>query len=101
MSDAAAIPRVSAERRAHPTAFRLVGLAALVFSALYVLSDVVEALQGGFSTGQLWLTLIAEASIPVFVIALFATQRPQIGTLGRVSALAYAYSYVFFTGTVV
>lgn len=56
------------------------------------LSDVLEAIQGGFSTGQLWLTLVAEAAIPVFVIGLYATQRPQIGRVGRVSAVAYAYS---------
>ena len=101
MSDAAAIPHDAAERRSAPTAVGLVGLAALVFSALYVLSDVLEAIQGGFSTGQLWLTLFAEAAIPGFVIGLYATQRPHIGRLGRVSAVAYAYSYVFFTGTVV
>lgn len=46
-----------------PTA-RLVGLTALVFSALYLLSDVIEAIQGGFSAGQLRLTLFAEAAIP-------------------------------------
>ena len=101
MSDAAAIARVTAEHRTRPAAVSLVGLAALVFSALYVVSDVVEALQGGFSTGQLWLTLVAEAAIPVFVIGLYAAQRPQIGLVGRVSAVAYAYSYLFFTGTVV
>jgi hypothetical protein len=101
MSAAAAIPHVAAARRTAPTAARLVGLAALVFSALYVLSDVLEAIQGGFSTGQLGLTLVAEAAIPGFVIGLYATQRPHIGRVGRVSAVAYAYSYVFFTGTVV
>ena len=82
-----------------PTA-ALVGLTALAFSALYLVSDVIEALQGGFSNTQLGLTLIAEAAIPVFVIALYLVQRPQIGRLGRLSAAAYAYSYVFFTGTV-
>jgi hypothetical protein len=79
----------------------LVGLAALAFSALYLLSDLIEAIQGGFSGGQLALTLAAEAAIPVFVIGLALVQRPQIGTLGLVGAVAYAYSYVFFTGTVV
>jgi hypothetical protein len=83
-----------------PTA-ALVGLTALAFSALYLVSDVIEALQGGFSGGQLGLTLIAEAAIPVFVIGLYLVQRPHIGRLGRLSAAAYAYSYVFFTGTVV
>jgi hypothetical protein len=72
-----------------------------VFSVLYVLSDVIEAIQGGFSRGQLWLTLVAEAAIPAFVIGLYLVQRPQIGRLGRLSAVAYAYSFVFFTGTVV
>jgi hypothetical protein len=80
---------------------RLVGLTALAFSALYLLSDVIEANQGGFSDGQLWLTFVAEAAIPVFVIGLYMVQRPQIGRRGQLSAVAYAYSFVFFTGTVV
>jgi hypothetical protein len=46
-----------------PTA-ALVGLAALAFSVLYLISDVIEALQGRFSGSQLELTLIAEAAIP-------------------------------------
>ena len=82
-------------------AARLVGLAALVFSALYLLSDVIEVGQGGFSDGQLWLTLVAEAAIPAFVVGLYIVQRPQIGWPGRAGALGYAYAYVFFTGTVV
>jgi hypothetical protein len=79
----------------------IIGWSALVFSTLYLLSDVIEAVLGGFSTSQLWLTLVAEAAIPAFIVGLYIVQRPQIGRLGRVSALAYAYSYVFFTGTVV
>jgi hypothetical protein len=89
-----------AELRGIPLA-RPVGFTALAFSVLYLLSDVIEAIQGGFSDGQLWLTLIAEAAIPVFVIGLYVVQRPQIGQRGWFSAVAYAYSYVFFTGTVV
>ncbi|MCW3016755.1 MAG: conserved rane protein of unknown function [Solirubrobacterales bacterium] len=80
---------------------RWLGGAALVFSALYLLSDLVEGIQGGFSTPQLWLTLVAEAAIPAFVLGLYASQRPHIGRLGRWSAAAYAYVYVFFTGTVI
>jgi hypothetical protein len=80
---------------------RLVGLSAVLFSALYLVSDVIEAIQGGFSDGQLWLTLVAEAAIPVFIVGLYSVQRPQIGRWGLFSALAYAYAYVFFTGTVV
>ena len=79
----------------------LIGGIALGFSVTYFLSDVIEALQGGFSDGQLWITLVSEAAIPVFVIGLAAVQQPRLGRLGRLSALAYAYSYVVFTGTVV
>lgn len=78
-----------------------VGFAAVVFSGLYVASDVIEALQGGFSDPQLVLTFIAEAAIPFVVVGLYLVQRPKIGVLGSCSAAAYAYSYVFFTGTVV
>jgi hypothetical protein len=35
------------------------------------------------------------------VLGLYAVQRPHIGRLGFSGALAYAYSYVFFTSTVV
>jgi hypothetical protein len=71
-----------------------------VFSVLYFLSDVIEFAQGGFSTGQLVVTYAAEAAIPIFVIGLYAAQRPRIGRLGLVGAVLYAYTFVFFTGTV-
>jgi hypothetical protein len=80
---------------------RLVALAAIAFSAVYCISDAIEAVQGGFSVGQLWLTLIAEAALPVFVIGLAVVQRPELGRLGWFGAVAYAYSYIFFTYTVV
>lgn len=67
-----------------------VGLAALAFSVLYLASDLVELIEGGFSTRQLALTLVAEAAIPLFVVGLFALQRPRIGTLGLVGTVVYA-----------
>jgi hypothetical protein len=92
---------VTTDRRAAPTPpARAIGLAAVVFSALYLVSDVLELLHGGFSTAQLVLTYIAEAAIPLVVIGLYAVQRPRIGRLGLVGAVGYAYAYVFFTGTV-
>jgi hypothetical protein len=80
---------------------QLIGSAAVAASALYFASDLIELLQGGFSTTQLSLTYVAEAAIPLFVLGLYAMQRPQIGRLGLVAALAYAYTFIFFTGTVV
>jgi hypothetical protein len=44
---------------------------------------------------------VAEAAIPFFVIGLFVAQRPRIGRIGLIGAIGYAYSFVFFTGTVV
>ena len=79
----------------------VIGLLAVASSVLYLVSDVIEVVQGGFSTGQLWLTLVAEATVPIFVIGLWLVQRPRMGRIGAVSAIAYAYSFVFFTGTVV
>ncbi len=84
-----------------PSLARLVGASALLFSVLYFLSDAIEAIQGGFSDPQLLLTLVAEAAVPVFVMGLYFVQRPRIGRLGFVSAIAYAYSFVFFTATVI
>lgn len=78
-----------------------VGSAAISFSLVYLLSDIIEVAQGGFSTVRLALTYAAEAAIPFFVLGLYAVQRPSIGRIGLVGALAYAYSYVFFTSTVV
>ncbi|MGX6607087.1 hypothetical protein ACWKSP_33935 [Micromonosporaceae bacterium Da 78-11] len=78
-----------------------VGLAAVVFSALYLIFDLMELGQGGFSTPQLLATYAAEAAIPLFVLGLYAVQRPQIGRLGLAGAVAYAYTFMYFTSTVV
>jgi hypothetical protein len=80
---------------------RLVGWATVVFTAIYLVSDVIEIAQGGFSTFRLFLTYAGEAAIPLFVMGLYAAQRPRIGRLGLVGAVTFAYSYVFFTATVV
>jgi len=96
---AVAQPEIS-EARSLLSLPRLVGVAAVAFSALYFVSDVIELAQDGFSTFQLSLTYAAEAAIPLFVLGLYALQRPRIGSLGLVGAVAYAYVYVFFTGTV-
>jgi ZIP family zinc transporter len=78
-----------------------VGAAALLFSVAYFASDAIEAAQGGFSTGQLWLTLVAEAAIPFFVVGLYLVQRPAIVRLGAWGAYGYAAAYAFFVWTVI
>jgi hypothetical protein len=78
-----------------------VGLSAIGFSIVYLTSDILEVGQGHFSPFRLALTYAAEAAIPLYVLGLYALQRPHIGRLGLFGAAAYAYSYVFFTSTVV
>jgi hypothetical protein len=94
-------PRATTRQGEGPGVLILVGASALVFSLLYLASDVIELLQGGFSTTQLVLTYAGEAAIPLFVLGLYALQRPRIGWLGLAGAVAYAYTFVFFTSTVV
>jgi hypothetical protein len=78
-----------------------IGLAAIGFSVVYLASDVLEVAQGHFSIARPALTYAGEAAIPLFVLGLYALQRPRIGRLGLFGAAAYAYSYVFFTSTVI
>ncbi len=56
----------------------LVGLGATVFSIIYILSDLIELAQGGFSPVQLALTYAAEAALPLFVLGIYALQRSRI-----------------------
>ena len=80
---------------------QIVGASAIGFSTSYIVSDLIELAQGGFSPVQLALTYAAEATLPLFVIGLYAVQRPRIGWWGLVGAVAYAYSFIGFTATVV
>ena len=65
-----------------------IGLAAIGFSTVYLASDVLEVGQGHFSIVRLALTYAGEAAIPLFVLGLYALQRPRIGRLGLFGAAA-------------
>lgn len=80
---------------------RALGALAVVASIVYVASDLVETVQGGFSGVQLWLTLFGEAALPFVVLGLAACQRPVLEWFGWAGAVTYAYCYAVFTGTVV
>jgi hypothetical protein len=98
MSGVATAPTASDRARLPWTV--LVGWTSVVFSLVYLLSDVIETAQGDFSTVRLCLTYAGEAAIPLFVIGLYAAARHRLGLMGLIGAAAYAYSYIFFTGTV-
>jgi len=80
---------------------RLVAGAAIAFPLVYFVSDLVEVAQGDFSTFRLTLTYTGEAGFPLFVLGLLAIQHQEIGRWGILGGVAYAYSFVFFTSTVV
>lgn len=85
--------------RTHLGQREILGLVAVNAFALYLLSDVLEVLGGGFSAAQLLLTFSAEANIPFVVVGLCMAQRPSLGRLGEAGALAFAFSYVLFAFT--
>jgi len=78
----------------------LVALSAIAFSALYVVSDVMELAAGGLTTGQLIVTYVAEASIPFYVLGLNSLQQPRGGWPSLVGALMYAVAFIGFSATV-
>jgi hypothetical protein len=79
----------------------LVGGAAILFPVVYLVSDLVEVAQGGFSIFRLSLTYAGEAGFPLFVVGLAMLVRDRIPPWAALGAVAYAYSFVFFTSTVV
>lgn len=79
----------------------LVGGAAIFFPIVYLVSDLIEVAQGDFTTFRLTLTYVGEAGFPLFVIGLCTLLRDRIPWWGVMGGIAYAYSFVFFTSTVV
>jgi hypothetical protein len=80
---------------------RLVATAAILFPVVYLVSDLIEIAQGDFTTFRLTLTYIGEAGFPLFTIGLAALLHPRLPRWAVLGAVAYAYSFVFFTGTVI
>ena len=78
----------------------LIGVAAIVSSGLYIVSDLMELASGGLYTGQLIVTYLAEASIPFFVVGLNSVQQPRGGWPSLIGALMYGVAFVGFSATV-
>jgi hypothetical protein len=79
----------------------VVGVAAILFPVVYLVSDLVEVAQGDFSVFRLSLTFIGEAGLPFVVVGLVALLFDRLPRWATLGALAYAYSFIFFTSTVV
>ena len=77
----------------------IVGFATIIASTLYILSDVLEILGGGFSAEQLWINYVAFLPIPFLMIGLYAVQLPLSSWMSLTGAVAYGTSFIFFAGT--
>jgi hypothetical protein len=88
----------------HRTPHKLIGVLVVASSVAYWASDAWETAAGGFTGAQLWLTLIAEATVPLFVLSLVWARSHRWGRwwgVGASAAVGYALAYLYFTGTVV
>ncbi|MEO6511834.1 MAG: hypothetical protein ABIO16_12630 [Nocardioides sp.] len=95
------LPRNAAVDARGPMPVLLVAAAAVVFPLVYLASDLVEVVQGDFSVFRLSLTYVGEAGFPLFVTGLCVLLRDRLPWWGFLGGIAYAYSFVFFTSTVV
>jgi hypothetical protein len=68
------------------------GWTAVLSSIAYFVSDLAEAVNGGFSDAQLLVTLLVEEAVPFVVVGLYRVQRPRIGVVGKWGAFVYAYT---------
>jgi hypothetical protein len=92
---------VRADRATRRDAHLLVGGAAILFPFVYLVSDLVEVAQGDFSILRLSLTFIGESGLPLMVVGLVALLFDRLPRWAVLGGLAYAYSFIFFTSTVV
>ncbi len=76
-----------------------IGLTALISSSLYLLSDLVELVQGGLNPIQFYLTYIAFAAVPFYIIGLHALQSSKVGWVSLIGAVCYGGAFIFFAGT--
>jgi hypothetical protein len=82
-----------------PSLRRLVGVAAVIAPALYLLSDVLEWAGGGFSSAQLWVNYVGFLPMPFVMIGLYAVQRPRAGWGTLLGAVLYGAAFVYFAHT--
>ena len=68
---------------------------------LYIITDSMELVQGGFSSLQLTLTYIAMAGIPFSMMGLYAMEAKRGGWLYLTGLLLIAVSFIYFAGTAI
>jgi hypothetical protein len=80
--------------------YTVVGVAAIVFPGLYVLSDLMELAAGHLYTTQLVVTYLAEAAVPFFMLGLHSVQGRRGGWMSLTGAVLYGAAFVGLSATV-
>lgn len=75
----------------------LVGGTAIVAPALHSLSDLVEWVQGGYSTAQLWLNYAAFLPMPWLLLGVYAVHDPRPRWPALAGALLYGAAFTYFS----
>ncbi len=97
---AGALKQPLIRRRLSVSATRnLTAFGAMLVPSLHTVTDLLEWLQGGFSSVQLWLNYLAFLPVPVVMIGLYAAQLPGVSPIGLVGALLYGSAFVYFAHT--
>ncbi len=81
------------------TLSRIIAVTAIAAPTLHLISDVLEWSNDGFSRVQLLINYAGFLPMPFLMLGLYAVQRPKIGWLGFIGAIAYAVAFIYFSHT--
>jgi len=76
-----------------------VGVAAIIAPALHSLTDVLEWLNGGFTTAQLWINYVAFLPMSWLLLGLYAAHEERPNAAGLAGALLYGAAFTYFAHT--
>ena len=77
---------------------RLSGLAAILAAGIWILTEIMEIVSGGFSPVQLSLTLVAFVILPFGVLGFHAIQASKGGWISLVGAVCFASAFILWSG---
>jgi hypothetical protein len=77
---------------------RLGGLAAILAAGLWMLTEIMEIVRGGFSPVQLSLTLIAFVILPFGILGFHAAQAAKGGWMSLIGAVCLAGAFILWSG---
>jgi hypothetical protein len=77
---------------------RLSGLTAILAAGIWMLTEIMEIVSGGFSPVQLSLTLVAFVMLPFGVLGFHAAQASKGGWMSLIGAVCFAGAFILWSG---